>query len=361
MFDMKKFLALLATLALALLGITKADMFSPQLAELLSQPVTAKLSLLIGSAVAFAAIVLSMVYAYVSWIRTAASERERQLSERANERERQLSERANERERELSAQAKKLSEEREQKLLVKDQEIELLRGQLRDRDRLRLLDIVTGIPNQLKWEKDVENLSKTDDPDPHYQMIIIDLDNFREINRAFGYEKGDQVIKDFARSIFNTMRRDEHIYKNLIRGENDAPIKIEDRWERIYRKYTGGDEFLLTVNGDQKEALGFLVRLARDLLPQMNERISKFILESEVALSFHAGMCEWIQGDEPQDVLQRLEGTLRKAVNSSTSRLYFHPEKTSQEFEQEIVHSTGKPPRFNPYREAERLFAKSPH
>ena len=66
------------------------------------------------------------------------------------------------------------------------------------------------------------------------QMIIIDLDNFRDINGAYGYEKGDRVIKDFARSIFNAMRRDEHIYKNLIRGENDAPIKIEDRWERIH-------------------------------------------------------------------------------------------------------------------------------
>jgi hypothetical protein len=109
------------------------------------------------------------------------------------------------------------------------------------------------------------------------------------------------VIKDFARSIFNTMRRDEHIHKNLIRGENDAPIKIEERWERIYRKYTGGDEFLLTINGDQLEALGLLVRLARDLLPQVNKRISEFILESKATLSFHAGMCEWIPGHEPQE------------------------------------------------------------
>src|SRR5262245_4934526 len=335
MFDMKKVLVFLATLALALLGITKADIFSPQLAELLSRPVTAELSLLIGVALAYAAIVLFAVYAYMSGARAAASERER----------------------ELSAQAKRSSEEGEQKLLVKEQEIEVLRSQLRDRDRLRLLDIVTG-PNQMKWEKDVENLSKTDDPDPHYQMIIIDLDNFREINRAYGYEKGDRVIKDFARSIFNAMRRDEHIYKNLIRGENDAPVNIEDRWQRIYRKYTGGDEFLLTVNGDQIQALGFLVRLERDLLPQINERISKFILENEVALSFHAGMCEWIQGDEPQDVLQRLEGALRKAVNSSTSRLYFHPPMSAGEYEQQEVRKTSKPPRWNPYREAEQLFAK---
>jgi GGDEF domain-containing protein len=337
MFDMKKFLALLATLALALLGITKADIFSPEIAEVLSRAVTAKLSLLIGGALAYLAIVLFAVDAYMSRARAAASERER----------------------ELSAQAKKSSEEREQKLLVKEQEIDLLRSQLRDRDRLRLLDIVTGIPNQLKWEKDVENLSTTDDPDPHYQMIIIDLDNFRDINGAYGYEKGDRVIKDFARSIFNAMRRDEHIYKNLIRGENDAPIKIEDRWERIYRKYTGGDEFLLTVNGDQIQALGLLVRLARDLLPQINARISKFILEKEVTLSFHAGMCEWMQGDEPQDVLQRLEGTLRKAINSSTSRLYFHPPMSSKEYEQQVLRSTGESPRWNPYRDAERLFAKS--
>ncbi len=348
MFDMKKLLALLATIALALLGITKADIFSPQLAEFLSRPVTVKLSLLIGGAVAFVAIVLFAVYGYVSRARADASERERKMSDAATERER-----------ELSARAKKSAEEGEQKLLIKDQEIEVLRAQLRDRDRLRLLDIVTGIPNQLKWEKDVENLSKTDDPDPHYQMIIIDLDNFREINRAYGYEKGDQVIKDFATSIFNSMRRDEHIYKNFIRGENDAPIKIEERWERIYRKYTGGDEFLLTINGDQLEALGLLVRLARDLLPRINERVSKFILESEVNLSFHAGMCEWMQGDEPQHVLLRLEGTLRKAVNSSTSRLYFDPPMSSEKFEQQAIRSTGKAPRWNPYREAERLFAKS--
>jgi hypothetical protein len=129
MFDMKKFLALLAAIALALLGITKPDIFSPELAEFLSRPVTAKLSLLIGGSVAYAAIVLFAVYVYTS-----------------------------KRERELLA--------REQKLLVKDQEIEVLNSQLRDRDRLRLLDIVTGIPNQLKWERDVENLSKNRRPRP---------------------------------------------------------------------------------------------------------------------------------------------------------------------------------------------------
>jgi diguanylate cyclase (GGDEF)-like protein len=322
MFDMKKFVLFLVTLALALLGITKADMLSPQLADFLSRPIELELSQLIGGAVASLAVVLYVGYASWSWANTRF-------------------------------------EATLQKLLLKEQEIDVLHAQLRDRDRLRLLDIVTGIPNQLKWEKDVKDLSGPERVQPRYQMIIIDLDNFREINRVYGYEKGDRVIKHFATSIFNTMRRDEHIYKNLVRGENAAPIKIEDHWQRIYRKYTGGDEFLLTVNGDQLEALGFLVRLERDLLPQINQRISEFILEREVKLSFHAGMCEWIQGDEPQHVLLRLEATLKKAFESSTSRLYFYPEMSAQEYEKKVLASTGKPPRWNPYRDAERLFAKS--
>jgi hypothetical protein len=69
-------------------------------------------------------------------------------------------------------------------------------------------------------------------------------------------------------------------------------------------------------------------------------------------------MCEWYRDDKPQDVLLRLEATLRKAVNSSTSRLYFHPEMSSEKYEQQVVRSIGKPPRWNPYRDAERVFAK---
>jgi hypothetical protein len=42
----------------------------------------------------------------------------------------------------------------------------VLRAQLRDRERLRLLDIVTGIPNQLSWERDVLTLSKSETPIP---------------------------------------------------------------------------------------------------------------------------------------------------------------------------------------------------
>jgi GGDEF domain-containing protein len=253
---------------------------------------------------------------------------------------------------------RKSFDETNSRLQVEEQKVAVLQSQLRDRERLQLIDIVTGIPNQLKWERDIENLSKTDDPDPRYQIALIDLDNFREINKTYGYEKGDQVIREFSRSIFNAMRRDEHIYKSFLRGQDHSSINIGEHWNRFYRKYTGGDEFLLIINGDQAEALGLLVRIVRDMLPRINERLSKFILDHEVALTFHAAMCEWILGDEPKGVLGRLQGAMRMSVDSPAMRLCLHPPMTSEEFEKQARASTGDPPRWNPYRDAERLFAK---
>jgi PleD family two-component response regulator len=158
MFDAKAITVLLITLALALVGITKPDVFSPQVNDILSKPVNISLSTLAGALLGYAAIMLYIVTIVVS-------------------------------------RTKKADALRDEETRLKSQEIELLKGQIRDRDRLRLLDRVTGIPNQIKWDQDIEAIGQEDDPDPHYQMILIDLDNFREINARYGYERGDHVIK----------------------------------------------------------------------------------------------------------------------------------------------------------------------
>lgn len=326
-------LLFLFTLSLVLLGIiNKPDYFSPAIKSFLFRPVTQQLSSLVGLFVVWLWLILLISFFLVS--------RQERLSERSRK--------------ELEKEIETIKE----RLNMKDQQIEVLNSQLRDRDRLRLIDIVTGIPNQAKWERDVISLSETDDPDPRNQMIMIDLDNFRLINQKYGYEKGDEVIRHFSRSIFNTMRRNEEIYKNFMRTEDDAPVGMEEGWQRIYRKYTGGDEFIFILNGSQSEALGFLVRLAKDLMPVINQRITKFILEEKCELTFHAAMCEWILGDQPRDVLDRLQGCLRKAINSSRSRLYLHPPTTAEEYEESEFRASGSKPRWNPYREAEAIFAK---
>lgn len=345
LFTKNQFLLFLLTCSLVLLGvINKPDFFTPTQQQLLSKPVTFTLANLVGFVVALLWLTFLISFYLISLRARLAKQKESELETAIQKSQTQL----------LASE-----NQREQMLQVKDQQIAVLNQQLRDRDRLRLIDIVTGIPNQAKWELDVDQMTVTNDPDPRNQMIIIDIDNFRLVNQKYGYEKGDEVIREFSRFIYNTMRRNEEIYKNFMRNEEDAPVEIEERWQRIYRKYTGGDEFIFIVNGTQVEALGFLVRLARDLMPLINDRISKFILPETYKLTFHAGMCEWILGDRPQDILQRLHGCLRKANHSKTSSLYLYPPKTAEEYEQETLASTGSKPKWNPYREANLIFAKA--
>src|SRR5262249_22278365 len=112
--DPNSILAVLGTIALILIGITSPEFFSPGLKAFLFQPVTAQLSLLLGLSVIFILVVIYATYM-------------------------------------LMTRTRNIALEREQKLLVKDQEIKVLQRQLRDSDRLSLLDVVTGIPNQRKW------------------------------------------------------------------------------------------------------------------------------------------------------------------------------------------------------------------
>lgn len=345
LFTKNQFLLFLLTCSLVLLGvINKPEFFTPTQQQFLSRSVTFTLANTVGFIVAILWLTFLIAFFLVSLQAKRAKQRERELENTIQE---------------SQAQHRASEDQREQMLQVKNQQIDVLNQQLRDRDRLRLIDIVTGIPNQAKWELDVDQLTETKDPDPRNQMIIIDLDNFRLVNQKYGYEKGDEVIREFSRSIYNTMRRNEEIYKNFMLNEDNRPVETEERWQRIYRKYTGGDEFIFIINGTQAEGLGFLVRLARDLMPSINDRISKFILPETEKLTFHAGMCDWILGDRPQDILQRLHGCLRKAINSKTSSLYFYPPKTAEEFDQEIYNATGSKPKWNPYREANLIFTKA--
>jgi GGDEF domain-containing protein len=337
MFDAKAITVLLITLALALVGITKPDVFSPQVNDILAKPVSVSLSTLAGALLGYAAIMLYIATIFVSRTKKADALRDE----------------------ETRLRTKKADALRDEETRVKSQEIELLKGQIRDRDRLRLLDRVTGIPNQIKWDQDIEAIGQEDDPDPHYQMILIDLDNFREINARYGYERGDHVIKEFARQTFESMRRNEQIYKKFTREQSKAGLKSEVATERIYRKYSGGDEFILLIHGTQPEALGFINRVFRDLLPKVNDRISKFILDEKMGLTFHAGVSEWQIGDTPQDSLRKMEATLRGAVNSAVSRICWDPATTADEYERKEKARTGVVPRYNPYRDAQQIFKKN--
>jgi GGDEF domain-containing protein len=209
-----------------------------------------------------------------------------------------------------------------------------------------LIDQITGIPNQSKLREDVVKIANKITEKDQYQAIMLDLDRFGAINNRFGYRKGDFVVKAVAQGIYSSMRRDEEAYKRPFAGR----VAPDDLWRRIYRKYSGGDEFIFLIRGPEHEALGFLTRLQRRFDNEFRKQIEE-ILGEPWKLSFHAGVCRLNPGDKFNTMLGRVEENLRLArQDGSESRVFWQSGKTSADFPNDALAARA-------YADAQKQFA----
>lgn len=202
--------------------------------------------------------------------------------------------------------------ELENKLKTELEEKRKLKFQLENSNRLiydieieKNTDVITGIPNQAMFKKDVKRITNSIKQGELYQILFIDIDNFGSINQDFGFFKGDEFIRSIAEELFYTMRRNESIYKNKFIS-NEEPLT-----DSIYRKYNGGDEFIITLKGTQEDAIGFLIRLNRQL-KQFAEK-TVFILGKHFTINFHAGIAPLFGNDDFFTALSRVEDCYRIA------------------------------------------------
>ena len=72
-----------------------------------------------------------------------------------------------------------------------------LMEELRISENERLTDVITGVPNSRSLEKDIEEyfLAKKSSK---LQFILIDLKNFRQINKKYGYSKTNNLLRLIA-------------------------------------------------------------------------------------------------------------------------------------------------------------------
>lgn len=183
-----------------------------------------------------------------------------------------------------------------------------LRNQLRDLERERLLDVITGIPNQEMLKLDIEKYVSEPDQQRKYQFVLIDLDNFGSINKKYGFLKGDEVIRLIAQSIYANTRRNEDMYKK-------SPISFpyqNQLQSRMYRSYKGGDEFLFILRGYQYEAVGFLNRL-QDRMDELSN-LTRGILGDTFQITFHGAVAQIFQGDSYKQAFKRVQDVYIGAV-----------------------------------------------
>jgi diguanylate cyclase (GGDEF)-like protein len=120
------------------------------------------------------------------------------------------------------------------------------------------IDYHTGLYNRNLWESINNGLVKIPVSNS-YSIIIIDVDNLKDVNDKMGHKFGDYTIKIVAKSIKEALRKE------------DMAIRY------------GGDEFLIILPDISKE-------MAKKIISRIRKRIIKNNLNKNIAIKISAGL-----------------------------------------------------------------------
>ena len=172
--------------------------------------------------------------------------------------------------------------------------------------KLSLRDGLTRVYNRLYLERDFPSLlsafSRTSQP---LSALLLDIDDFKEINDTLGHHSGDIVLKQtvsILRSVFNR--------------KSDIIVRF------------GGDEFLVllfnnpALTKDAIEPLRSAEQLAHDILVKMSQAEIRSNHKTQKKRTLHVsiGITQWKNREQFSDLLIRVDKALYKAKRAGKNQ-----------------------------------------
>lgn len=155
-------------------------------------------------------------------------------------------------------------------------------------------DPLTGLYNRRAL---FENEFRRDVPGERHHVLLIDLDNFKQINDRFGHETGDRVLVGVAQALNDFVRKSS--------GEGHLAARL------------GGEEFavFLAVSDDDRAD-----ELAAQLHRSINEVASDFGLPPKLGTA-SIGISAMPRSEALADALQRADDALYRAKHEGRDRI----------------------------------------
>jgi diguanylate cyclase (GGDEF)-like protein len=136
------------------------------------------------------------------------------------------------------------------------------RTRLEEAERLSHTDPLTNLANRRAFEKHLETRVASQ---RHFCLIMIDLNDFKEVNDRYGHLAGDDLLKQFAVELRSQF----------------TPAEMVGRW--------GGDEFIVVTEGPLAEAQAMAVRVRTWALGEYKirhgERRVKTLLKASIGVA----------------------------------------------------------------------------
>jgi diguanylate cyclase (GGDEF)-like protein len=147
-------------------------------------------------------------------------------------------------------------------------------------------DQLTGLKNSYYFENIIHRYLKKGS-----FFLLLDIDNFKEYNTRFGYEKTDELLKLFVHKI------KAHLPENA-----------------EFIRYKFGDEFLIILKQSDQDAFTIAERLKEEMKSH-----SFNIDKNAVIIQFSVGITPFQHGDTQQTIISRLTSLLGDAKQMKAS------------------------------------------
>lgn len=148
--------------------------------------------------------------------------------------------------------------------------------------RLANYDSLTGLPNRrLLLEHIQSSIVTNTDNETTFALLVVDIDNFKDLNDSLGHDIGDQLLKQVASRL----------------------ISLAESLDNVAR--LGSDEFIILLQGiERSNADAVIKNFSQRVLDTVNTRFDL------TGISYHATCCIGISlmdegGSPPQDMLRR--------------------------------------------------------
>ena len=146
-----------------------------------------------------------------------------------------------------------------------------------------LTDPLTGLPNRRAWDAQLAQAMKSDGGP--VAVAMFDIDRFKQFNDSYGHPAGDRLLREAAAA-----------WKSEVRS-GDFLARL------------GGEEFSLLLTGKDTAAVRALVERLRARMPA-NQTCS-------------AGIAVFLDGDTPEQLLDRADRALYEAKEAGRDRTVF--------------------------------------
>lgn len=164
----------------------------------------------------------------------------------------------------------------------------------KDAQAVAMVDTLTGAATRIKFNQDLNDLIQLASrfKEQTFTFMILDIDNFKNVNDSYGHDYGDIVLKDVATTVKKHIRKTDYFY----------------RW--------GGEEFVILMPmNDLKKSIEY-AEIVR-------ESISKIAFKKIKQITCSFGLVEFELNDNETTIIKRADELLYKAKKNGKNRVEY--------------------------------------